>query len=94
MVLLPPKISTHISNSWRAYFKAYLLLKDKYPFPHYSQDDIYNYYVCDFSLKANEQRRSELFAKQGRSQQFSSVKERDAWIKKVWSLYNNNFYRC
>ena len=35
------------------------------------------------SLKANEQRRAELFAKQGRGQQFNSVKERDTWIKKV-----------
>ena len=34
-------------------------------------------------LKACEQRRSELFAKQGRGQQFSSMGERDAWIKKV-----------
>lgn len=36
-----------------------------------------------FSLKANEQRRAELFTKQGRGQQFSNVKERDSWIKKV-----------
>ena len=34
-------------------------------------------------LKACEQRRSELFAKQGRGQQFSSMGERDSWIKKV-----------
>lgn len=34
-------------------------------------------------LKTCEQRRSELFAKQGRGQQFSSEKERDSWIKKV-----------
>lgn len=33
-------------------------------------------------LKGCEQRRSELFAKQGRGQQFSSVQERDVWIKK------------
>lgn len=33
-------------------------------------------------LKACEQRRAELFAKQGRGQQFSSGKERDNWIKK------------
>lgn len=33
-------------------------------------------------LKTNEQRRAELFAKQGRGQQFSSTKERDSWIKK------------
>lgn len=31
-------------------------------------------------LKACEQHRSELFAKQGRVQQFSSVRERDRWI--------------
>ena len=36
-----------------------------------------------YSLKASEQRRSELFAKQGRGQQFSNIKERDSWIKKV-----------
>ena len=33
-------------------------------------------------LKACEQRRSELFAKQGRGQQFASVEERDAWIRR------------
>ena len=37
-------------------------------------------------LKGCEQRRSELFAKQGRGQQFTSVQERDVWIKKVWGL--------
>ena len=37
------------------------------------------------SLKACEQRRSELFAKQGRGQQFGSTEERDTWIKKVGS---------
>jgi len=39
--------------------------------------------VLILSLKTSEQRRSELFAKQGRGQQFTTVKERDAWIKKV-----------
>ena len=34
-------------------------------------------------LKACEQRRSELFAKQGRGQQFASVDERDTWIRRV-----------
>ncbi|KAL5470715.1 hypothetical protein EMCRGX_G028721 [Ephydatia muelleri] len=33
-------------------------------------------------LKGCEQRRSELFAKQGRGQQFTSGQERDVWIKK------------
>ena len=33
-------------------------------------------------LKACEQRRSELFAKQGRGQQFASVNDRDAWIRR------------
>ena len=33
-------------------------------------------------LKACEQRRSELFAKQGRGQQFSSVDDRDVWIRR------------
>ena len=33
-------------------------------------------------LKACEQRRSELFAKQGRVQQFSSKEKRDRWIEK------------
>ena len=33
-------------------------------------------------LKACEQRRSELFAKQGRGQQFTSVDERDTWIRR------------
>lgn len=33
-------------------------------------------------LKACEQRRSELFAKQGRVQQFSSTEERDQWINR------------
>ena len=33
-------------------------------------------------LKACEQRRSELFAKQGRGQQFASVEERDTWIRR------------
>ena len=33
-------------------------------------------------LKVCEQRRSELFAKQGRGQQFTSVEERDAWIRR------------
>ena len=35
------------------------------------------------SLKGCEQRRSELFAKQGRGQQFASEEERDRWISKV-----------
>ena len=33
-------------------------------------------------LKVCEQRRSELFAKQGRGQQFGSVAERDRWIRR------------
>lgn len=33
-------------------------------------------------LKACEQRRSELYAKQGRGQQFSSREEKDSWIRK------------
>lgn len=44
-------------------------------------------YILHFSLKANEQRRAELFAKQGRGQQFSSVKERDTWLKKVQLVF-------
>lgn len=36
----------------------------------------------NYKLKACEQRRSELFAKQGRGQQFATVGERDAWIKR------------
>ena len=36
----------------------------------------------NFRLKTCEQRRSELFAKQGRGQQFATVDERDAWIKR------------
>ena len=36
-----------------------------------------------YRLKACEQRRSELFAKQGRGQQFASVDERDTWIRRV-----------
>ena len=34
-------------------------------------------------LKACEQRRSELFEKQGRGQRFTTMKERDTWIKSV-----------
>ena len=38
-------------------------------------------------LKASEQRRSELFAKQGRVQQFSTKEERDHWItREIQSL--------
>lgn len=33
-------------------------------------------------MKGYEQRRSELFAKQGRVQQFSTTAERDRWINK------------
>ena len=36
-----------------------------------------------YRLKACEQRRSELFEKQGRGQRFTTMKERDAWIKSV-----------
>lgn len=36
----------------------------------------------NLQLKECEQRRTELFAKQGRGQQFSSTEERDAWINK------------
>lgn len=42
---------------------------------------IYGYVYC--RLKACEQRRSELFEKQGRGQRFTTMKERDAWIKSV-----------
>ena len=38
-------------------------------------------YIC--RLKACEQRRSELFEKQGRGQRFTNMKERDSWIKSV-----------
>lgn len=38
-------------------------------------------------LKACEQRRTELYAKQGRGNQFSSKEQRDVWIKKVWPHY-------
>lgn len=39
--------------------------------------------MCSSRLKACEQRRSELFEKQGRGQRFTTMKERDAWIKSV-----------
>ena len=38
---------------------------------------------CSSRLRACEQRRAELYAKQGRGQQFGSREERDVWIKKV-----------
>ena len=34
-------------------------------------------------LKACEQRRTELYAKQGRGSEFSTKEQRDTWIKKV-----------
>ena len=45
------------------------------------------YVLC--RLKACEQRRSELFAKQGRGQQFATVDERDTWIRRVSSKLNS-----
>ena len=45
-----------------------------------------------FRLKSCEQRRSELFAKQGRGQQFASVDERDAWIRRVSCHYRGIGY--
>ena len=38
---------------------------------------------CSKRLRVCEQRRTELYAKQGRGQQFRSKEERDSWIKKV-----------
>ena len=38
---------------------------------------------CSKRLRGCEQRRTELYAKQGRGQQFRSKEERDSWIKKV-----------
>ena len=38
---------------------------------------------CSRNLRVCEQRRTELYAKQGRGQQFRSKEERDSWIKKV-----------
>ena len=41
-------------------------------------------------LKACEQKRSELYAKQGRVQQFRTKEDRDAWIKKeIYSMNNS-----
>lgn len=37
---------------------------------------------CNARLKACEQRKTELYAKQGRGNQFSSKEQRDVWIKK------------
>ena len=42
-----------------------------------------------FRLQSCEQRRSELYAKQSRTNQFASREERDSWIKAVslfWSI--------
>lgn len=37
----------------------------------------------DSRLQSCEQRRTDLFSKQGRGTQFHSKEERDSWIKKV-----------
>ena len=39
--------------------------------------------VITYRLKISEQRVGELYAKQGRGQQFRSKQDRDQWIKKV-----------
>ena len=46
---------------------------------------MYQVRSCDVELrlKACEQRKTELYAKQGRGNQFSSKEQRDVWIKKV-----------
>lgn len=38
--------------------------------------------MCDFSLQAAEQKRKDLYAKQGRGSHFTSRADRDTWIKK------------
>ena len=43
--------------------------------------------IIRYRLKACEQRRSELFEKQGRGQRFTTMKERDTWIKSVCFSY-------
>ena len=50
---------------------------------------IYHVRSCEnwVRLKACEQRKTELYAKQGRGNQFSSKEQRDVWIKKVWSYH-------
>lgn len=44
--------------------------------------------VCLFRLALNEQRRKELYAKQGRGNQFTSREERDRWIQKELKALN------
>lgn len=43
---------------------------------------------CSSRLRTCEQRRGELYAKQGRGQQFESREERDVWIRKVCARCN------
>ena len=38
-------------------------------------------------MRAKEQRREDLYAKQGRGSEFRSKEERDQWIKKVYTFY-------
>nr|QIC49990.1 structural maintenance of chromosomes protein 3 [Actinia equina] len=45
--------------------------------------------TCANRLEACERRRTELYAKQGRKNQFSSKEERDKWIKKEMRSLNN-----
>jgi structural maintenance of chromosome 3 (chondroitin sulfate proteoglycan 6) len=44
---------------------------------------------CSRNLRVCEQRRTELYAKQGRGQQFRSKEERDSWIKKEAKVLSN-----
>lgn len=44
--------------------------------------------LCLFRLALNEQRRKELYAKQGRGNQFTSREERDRWIQKELKALN------
>ena len=48
-----------------------------------SFDVVWPSYTC--RLKACEQRRTELYAKQGRGSEFSTKEQRDTWIKKVFT---------
>ena len=45
-------------------------------------------FLSTIRLKAKEQRREDLYAKQGRGSEFRSKEERDQWIKKVLHWFN------
>lgn len=49
---------------------------------------------CSSRLRACEQRRGELYAKQGRGQQFGNREERDVWIKKVCAKHKCSSCLC